>query len=182
MIVSLSGRMGGNHYTHPGGGVNYLCLPDKPKYDKYKEGHQSAGYVYGTEYEVNTVPGLFKKQNLHDHDAPCVVCYVNSRGSMLMMPARNDCPTGWTEEYHGYLMTSYHNHKSQKDFICVDEDADYVPGSGADQNGALLYPVEGVCGSLPCLPYVAGREMTCAVCTKWRDENWRWLPAVTGCH
>lgn len=39
---------------------------------------------------------------------------VKSRGSMLMMPARNDCPSGWTKEYHGYLMTSYHGHKNKK--------------------------------------------------------------------
>ena len=85
---------------------------------------------------------------------------------MLMMPARNDCPSGWTEEYHGYLMTENHGHKHSSDFICVDEDPEYVPGSNANKDGALLYPVEGVCGSLPCLPYVSGRELTCAVCTK----------------
>ena len=65
-------------------------------------------------------------------------------------------------------MTEYYNHKKQRDFICVDEDADYVPGTKANKDGALLYPVEGVCGSLPCKPYVAGREFTCAVCTKWQ--------------
>ena len=154
--------MGGEYYDHQGGGANYLCLPSNPKYDKYKNGHQSAGYMYGTEYEVNHI---FKK-NIADHDAPCVVCFVESRGSMLMMPARNDCPSGWTEEYHGYLMTAYYNQKNQKDFICVDEDAEYVSGSGANKNGALLYSVEGQCGSLPCGPYVSGRELTCAVCTK----------------
>ena len=154
--------MGGEYYDHQGGGANYLCLPSNPKYDKYKNGHQSAGYMYGTEYEVNHI---FKK-NIDNHDAPCVVCFVESRGSMLMMPARNDCPSGWTEEYHGYLMTAHYNHKNQKDFICIDEDAEYVSGSGANKNGALLYLVEGQCGSLPCGPYVAGRELTCAVCTK----------------
>ena len=160
------GIMGGEHYTHPGGGANYLCLPQNPKYDKYKNGHQSSGYVYGAEYEVSDHNGDPFKRNLHDHDAPCVVCFVKSRGSMLMMPARNDCPSGWTEEYHGYLMTSYHNHKHSSDFVCVDGDPEYVPGSHADKNGALLYAVEGVCGSLPCLPYVTGRELTCAVCAK----------------
>ena len=85
---------------------------------------------------------------------------------MLMMPARNDCPSGWTEEYHGYLMTAYYGHKHSREFICVDGNPDYVHGSNHNHNGALLYPVEGVCGSLPCLPYVAGRELTCAVCTK----------------
>jgi len=149
------GIMGGELYKHRGGGVNYLkvCLPHSPKYDKFKAGYQNSGRMYGSEYEVNTVNPF--KYNLHDHDAPCVVCYVSSRGSMLMMPARNDCPSGWTEEYHGYLMTKFHNHPKQRDFICVDEDAEYVPGSGANKDGALLYVVEGVCGSLPC-----------AVCTK----------------
>lgn len=63
-------------------------------------------------------------------------------------------------------MTAYYNYKKQCDFICVDEDAEARPGTGGNKNGALLYPVEGVCGSLPCNPYVAGREFTCAVCTK----------------
>ena len=158
--------MGGELYGHPGGGANYLCLPHNPKYDKYKNGHQTSGYVYGTEYEVGDYNGDPFKRNLENHDAPCVVCFVKSRGSMLMMPARNDCPSGWTEEYHGYLMTSDHTHKHSSDFVCVDGDPEYVPGSHADKNGALLYAVEGVCGSLPCLPYVSGRELTCAVCTK----------------
>ena len=98
-----------------------------------------------------------------------IMIFFKSRGSMLMMPARNDCPSGWTEEYKGYLMTAYHGHQHSTDFICVDGDPEYVPGSHANKNGALLYPVEGVCGSLPCLPYVSGRELTCAVCTKWRE-------------
>jgi len=164
--IVYKGIIGGGHYSQRGGGGNYLCLPDKPKYGNYKDGYQASGRIYGTEYEVNSVPGLFKKQNLHDHEAPCVVCYVSSRSSMLMMPARNDCPSGWTKEYHGYLMTEYYNHPKQTVFICVDEDAESVPGSGANRNGALLYVVEGGCGSLPCGPYVAGRELTCAVCTK----------------
>ncbi|CAH3130106.1 unnamed protein product [Porites lobata] len=58
-------------------------------------------------------------EKLHDHDAPCAVCFVESRGSMLMIPARNDCPSEWTEEYHGYLMTEHYNHQGQKDFICA---------------------------------------------------------------
>ncbi|XP_078364886.1 uncharacterized protein LOC144649286 isoform X2 [Oculina patagonica] len=162
--IVYKGIIGGEHYNHPGGGVNYLCLPHNPKYDKYKDGWQHSGYVYGTEYEVNTF-NPFKK-NLHDHEAPCAVCFAKSRGSMLIMPARNDCPSGWTEEYHGYLMTENYGHKKQRDFICVDENAESVPGTKANKNGALLYPVQGQCGALPCGPYVAGREFTCAVCTK----------------
>ena len=126
--------MGGEHYTHTGGGVNYLCLPKTTKYDRYKDGHQGGGYVYGAEYELSFNP--FKK-SLNERDPPCVVCFVKSRGSMLMMPARNDCPTGWTEEYHGYLMSAHYSHKKQSDFICVDKDADSISGTQANKNGAF---------------------------------------------
>ena len=91
----------GESHNHQGGGANYLCLPPKPKYDKYNDGNQNSGYMYGTEYEINDYSGSVLKSNLHDHDAPCAVCFVKSRGSMLMIPAHNDCPYGWTEEYHG---------------------------------------------------------------------------------
>ena len=163
-----TGIMGGEYYGHHGGGANYLCLPHNPKYDRYRNGVQGGGYMYGTEYEVSAFVGTVFKRNIHDHEAPCVVvCFVKSRSSMLMMPARNDCPSGWTEEYHGYLMTEHADHQHSRDFICLDGDPEYVSGSQANRNGALLYPVEGRCGSLPCLPYAEGRELTCAVCTKW---------------
>ncbi|XP_015751840.1 PREDICTED: short-chain collagen C4-like isoform X1 [Acropora digitifera] len=164
--IVYQGIIGGEGYNDFGGGSQYLCLPRNPKYDKYQNGHQNGGRVYGTEYEVSGNNGNPFDRNLHDHDAPCAVCFVKSRGSMLMMPARNDCPSGWTEEYHGYLMTEHHGHKHSRDFICVDSNPEYVHNSKHNKNGALLYPVEGVCGSLPCGPYVAGRELTCAVCTK----------------
>ncbi|XP_067024550.1 collagen alpha-3(IV) chain-like [Acropora muricata] len=164
--IVYEGIIGGEHYNNKGGGSNYLCLHRIPKYDKYQNGHQSAGYVYGTEYEVSQYNGNPFDRNLHDHDAPCAVCFVKSRGSMLMMPARNDCPSGWTEEYHGYLMTAFRGEEHASEFICVDGNPEHVSGSNQNKNGALLYPVEGVCGSLPCGPYVAGRELTCAVCTK----------------
>ena len=145
---------------------NYLCLPHNPKYDKYKDGLQGSAYMYDTEYQIDQYSGVPFKRNLQDHDAPCVVCFVKSRGSVLMMPARNDCPSGWTEEYHGYLMTEHHGYKHSRDFVCVVGDPKYASSTHANNNGALLYPVEGVCGSLPCLPYVGGRKWTYAVCTR----------------
>ena len=161
-----TGIVGGEYYNHHGGGANYLCLPHMPKYDRYRNGVQRGAYIYGTEYQVSSFVGTVFNRNIHDYEALCVVCFVKSRGSMLLMPARNDCPSGWTEEYHGYLMAERYNHPHSKDFICLDGDPEYVPGSQANRDGALLYPVESKCGSLPCLPYVEGRELTCAVCTK----------------
>ena len=51
-------------------------------------------------------------------------------------------------------------------YTCMDENPDYTRGTHADINGALFFFVEGVCGSLPCKPYIAGKELTCAVCTR----------------
>ncbi|XP_048578123.1 short-chain collagen C4 isoform X2 [Nematostella vectensis] len=160
------GRVGGEHFTHSGGAAQYVCLREKPQYINYTPGHQASGYMYGAEYEVSDRSPFTRGKALHDHDVPCAVCYVPSRSTQLMIPAVARCPAGWSREYYGYLMTSYYGHKHSSQFVCVDHDAEYIPGSGANLNGALLYPVEGVCGSLPCPPYVAGRELTCVVCTK----------------
>ena len=157
--------MGGSDYSSHGGGSNYLCLPLDPIYDRYKSGTQGSSYIYGTEYEVNGQSNIFS-QNLHDHDAPCVVCHTETRGSHVMVPARNVCPSGWTMEYKGYLMAAHHGHKGRTEFICVDGNPSATFGTHVNKNGALLYFVEGSCGSLPCGPYVQGNELTCAVCTK----------------
>lgn len=34
----LTGVMGSGYYDHPGGGSNFVCLPDNPIYDKYIQG------------------------------------------------------------------------------------------------------------------------------------------------
>jgi hypothetical protein len=47
-------------------------------------------------------------------------------------------------------------------YTCMDENPDYTQGrpTHANLNGALFFFVEGVSGSLPCKPYIAGRELT----------------------
>ncbi|XP_031555824.1 short-chain collagen C4-like [Actinia tenebrosa] len=158
------GSVGGSHYSHKAGGANYVCLPDTPKYRKYKDGVQSSrGYMYDTEYQ-DAQSQLFTNKNLEHHDVPCAVCYVKARSAKLIIPATYECPAGWKREYHGYLMSEDYAHSHPSEYIDIDAEA--VPGTKVDVNGALLYHVEGVCGSLPCPPYVEGRELTCAVCTK----------------
>lgn len=156
--------MGGEWYAHTGGGSNYLCLPLDPIFDKITPGAQGYSYIHGTEYEIGShtnIPSI--NQN---HDAPCAVCYIESRGSHMMIPARNVCPSGWTLEYKGYLMSAYLGHKGTTQYVCVDENAEGRTGSHSNENGALLHFVESSCGSLPCPPYANGNELTCAVCTK----------------
>ena len=65
-------------------------------------------------------------------------------------------------------MSGHHNHKKGYEFVCVDEDTEYVPGTRGSKYGALFYPVgyRRTLWRTPCYPYIAGREPTCAVCTK----------------
>ncbi|XP_019642861.1 PREDICTED: short-chain collagen C4-like isoform X5 [Branchiostoma belcheri] len=160
-----SGVAGGTHYTQSGGGTNYQCLPTDPQWGRYQDGVQGwKAYMYGAEYDLNTNAPF--DSSFDNHDVPCAVCYVPTRGSKLMIPARNTCYSGWTREYHGYLMAGYYGHHGSKEYVCVDEQLETLPGGHATRHEALFYPVEARCGSLPCPRYVEGRELTCVVCTK----------------
>ena len=142
-----------------------INLTKKCFYEKTKNGVQGSTYIFGTEYEVDSKPNIFPNY-LTDHDAPCAVCHPESRGSHVMIPARNVCPTSWTLEYKGYLMTAHDNYRGRTQYICVDGAPTVTLGTHADKIGASLRFVEGYCGSLPCGPYVNGYELTCVVCTK----------------
>eukprot|EP00058_Branchiostoma_floridae_P013327 XP_002598815.1 hypothetical protein BRAFLDRAFT_74508 [Branchiostoma floridae] len=160
------GIAGGAHYSHSGGGANRVCLPKDPEWGVFTDGNQGYGaYMYGAEYELSTVNNPFQSVSGRNHDVPCAVCHVASRGSKLMIPARLSCPSGWTREYKGYLMTS-HYAQYRSEFVCMDGEPETRPGGHVNHNGALFYPVEAYCGSLPCPNYVQGRELTCVVCTK----------------
>ena len=102
---------------------------------------------------------------LHQQDPPCVVCR-SPRSSVHMIPARNLCYGDWNLEYTGYLVGGHYGHTAASEFICLDEDPEVVAGGEANKNGKLFYFAEARCGSLKCPPYINGRELTCAVCSK----------------
>ena len=156
------GYVGGSRYVQKGGGSNYVCLTRDPIYEKSASGG-TVTKIYGAEYETYSY-GIYPS-SLFEHDVPCAVCHVTTRASQMMVPGRNVCPAGWTREYKGYMMAEYYTHYRTM-YTCVDENPDYTRGTHANLNGALFYFVEGVCGSLPCKPYIAGKELTCAVCTR----------------
>ena len=62
-------------------------------------------------------------------------------------------------------MTEHHIYH-RNTFECVDKDAESIPGSAGNTDGALFYHVEATCSGLPCPPYDTQKELTCAVCTK----------------
>ncbi|XP_078617600.1 uncharacterized protein LOC144885553 [Branchiostoma floridae x Branchiostoma japonicum] len=165
-IVYFAGIAGGTFYSHTGGGANYVCLPKDPEWGVFTDGNQGAAYIQGAEYQDDQFGNSpFQGASVYNHDVPCAVCHVASRGSKLMIPARLSCPSGWTREYKGYLMTERYNH-NRSEFVCVDGEPETRPGGQGNVDGALFYPVEASCGSLPCPNYVQGRELTCVVCTK----------------
>ena len=156
------GITGGEWYDHTGGGANYVCLPKVPQYLSTNTPSAIGTSMYGTEYQfVNDIlPG--KSQ----HNAPCAVCYTSTKSVKLMIPARISCPSSWTIEYKGYLMTNHYNYKNNAVYECVDENPESIDGSEANTNGALFYFTVSTCNGLPCPPYVNNRAITCVVCTK----------------
>jgi len=85
-----------------------------------------------------------------------------------MIPGTHVCPSGWTHEYQGYLMTTASDGRHYRtEYICVDGVPDVVPGGNGDGGGqGVLYHVRAKCGALHCPPYEDDREVTCVVCTK----------------
>ena len=159
-----SGRAAGSYYSHSGGGANYLCLPDDPEFLRYTSGVQTyRAYLHGSEYQTVDTPPAFG--SMYDHNVPCAVCYTPTRGTVIMIPAKTTCPTSWTREYYGYLMSNRYIHRRTM-FECVDRYAESVPGSAGDTNGALFYFTEARCNGIACPPYAEGRELACTVCTK----------------
>ena len=161
-----AGRAGGSWHRHTGGGANYLCMPNDPDYLQYSPGVQGYSYVYGTEYQTHHGP----LRAIKDHNVPCAVCYASTRVAVTMIPAKTRCPSTWTLEYSGYLMSAYREHSSNPHyrtmFECVDKNPDSIPGIASNVNGALFYHAEATCTGMPCPPYDPQKELTCAVCTK----------------
>ena len=161
MTLVYAGRAGGTWYTQKGGAANHLCMPDDPDYLSYTPGVQGANYVYGAEYQTSVGP----LSAVYQHNVPCAVCYASTRVAVTMIPAKTQCPSTWTLEYSGYLMSDNRGHATTM-YECVDKNPDSVPGSASNSDGALFYHVEASCNGMLCPPYDPQKELTCAVCTK----------------
>ena len=65
-----------------------------------------------------------------DDNVPCAACHVTSHSAHLMIPGTDQCPGGWTSEYTGWLMSEHYTHKGHTMYVCVDKDAQALPGLG----------------------------------------------------
>ena len=162
-VVLYSGRAAGTKFNVKGGISDYLCLPDNPRYGSTY--NDAISPLYGVEYQRWPTSS---PRALYDN-MPCVVCYIATRSAMFVQQASYLCPSGWSREYYGYMISGATIFDRQRTTtICVDANAEAVPGTGADTNPsfALLLSVECTNSELPCSPYVDGRILSCAVCTK----------------
>ncbi len=87
-----SGIAGGTFYNQQGGGANYLCMPKDPEYSTtltYRGAVDGHATIHGAEYQ-------YPLQGSHDYNVPCAVCYVSTRPTVIMIPAKASCPSSWT--------------------------------------------------------------------------------------
>ena len=161
-----AGRAGGSEHMNQGGGAEKICVPLDPDYIDAPRSTSATFFstLHGVEYQSLNGP----LHNLFDHNAPCAVCYAFTRAAMIMVPAKTQCPSSWTREYYGYLMTEReHRNHHRSSFDYVDVNPDVVPGAGVNTEGALFQYVIASCSTgIQCPPYVANKVMSCAVCTK----------------
>ena len=168
-LIIDAGIAGGSHYQSTGGASDYLCLPHDPQWGNHNNVVNNLGEVYGAEYETPNFPftiGSNAATTLQDQNVPCAVCQSQGRQSAIMIPARFDCYSGWTKEYSGYLVSGHRTNPGRYQYACMDKDPDIDVAGFRNENGALFFSVDAVCGSLPCPPYANGRELTCVVCTR----------------
>ena len=158
--IIYSGVVAGSYSSHSGAAVDPLCLHPDPQYLQYQNGYQKHVYVYGAEYQIDSNSPL---NNANDRNVPCALCTVYGRTSVITIPSRTECPSGWRREYYGYLMAGYYSQSAATQFTCVDKDLQQIPGSGDNTNGYLFYTAETQCDQhIPC----SDKELTCVVCTK----------------
>ena len=154
--IVYSGKVAGASHADKGGGSSAQCLSSDPEYVNSTNISQKKAYMYGAQYDSG--------HSAYNQDIPCAVCYAN-RSTVHMIPAKFTCPSGWTKEYHGYLMTSL-GYQPKVEYMCVDKTFKGAIRRSKIDKGLLLYPVEVKCQSLPCPPFNATMDMMCVLCTK----------------
>ncbi|XP_065179460.1 short-chain collagen C4-like [Sycon ciliatum] len=158
------GFVGGTWYKAKGGAAQYLCLPLVPEYSQFIRKRQGNSNIQTAELETKSkqIPA-FERQN--QHTPVCAVCQAFRRPAYFMFPARVTCPTGWTKEYDGYLMSAAER-QERTEFICVDSEPEVLEGTSKNDNGALLYFIETNTRTSMPDTYMGEKELTCSVCTK----------------
>ena len=161
-----AGRAAGTKHNVKGGTSDTLCMPETPQYLSTDTTANYVALLRGVEFETSGTSST-PLNNVYQADMPCVVCHADTKLSVLTVPAQYTCPNGWSMEYNGYLMAEeVRNDRQRKNTLCVDKDAEAVPGSQASTNPSLVYLMRATCDGLRCPPYNTDMALPCAVCSK----------------
>ena len=161
-----TGVAAGTKDVTKGGTSDTLCLAGNPQYKSGDASSSRVAQLSGVRNEVTGSPAP-PLQNRHGTYLPCALCYTTTKSTSFMLPGRYACPSGWSMEYSGYIMTEWTtgNRGGRKDTICVDQDAEAASTKGSG-HPALLYLMQATCIGLNCPPFNSQKPLTCAVCSK----------------
>ena len=133
-------------------------------------GSHFACHSKGSTHDLNSEQSvaLQRVQNtIEKNQLPCSACHATLRRSQMMIRGWKVCPSGWTVEYRGYLLSPHKvNAAQRKQVICVDEKAEQDVTKSSTGAGATLVGLGRFCKSFPCKKPYRRHLLPCAVCTK----------------
>ena len=142
-----------------------LCLAGNPQYKAGDASSSNAAQLSGVQNEVHGSPAPPLRHRLHTY-LPCALCYTTTKSTSFMLPGRYTCPSRWSSEYAGYIMTEYTGSgRGRRDTICVDQDAEAASTKGS-AFAAMLSLIQVSCIGLGCPPFDSQKPLTCVVCSK----------------
>ena len=95
-----AGKAGGTEHNQRGGAAEKICLPADPEYLDGTAGFTTydSSRMQGSEYEFHSGPNT----DVYQYNVPCAVCFISTRATVIMVPAKTDCPSSWTHESVSY--------------------------------------------------------------------------------
>jgi hypothetical protein len=161
-----AGYAAGGNAGHTGSGANTVCLTNAPSYAGavFSDADENRNLLYGVEMQTSGY-GLATLAGFVNYDMTCAVCRVDNATQTIWVPGTTNCPSGWTKQYSGYIMSDHYTQR-KSEFVCVNA-TPIAAGSNANSGGPYWYPTETEMGALVNgAPYVQDREVTCCVCTQ----------------
>lgn len=165
-----SGYMAATKDAGVGGSVSYLCLPENPQLENSPVVTVSTSLqspVNGVRYGLLDagLPDLELNKNLYTKGVPCSLCHLLSGMNVLTIPAKDECPQSFMQQYTGYLMASQDGGQRTQ-YVCVRKGATYHEVNGLlPRAGNNLALVAAKPGALPADKYPEGSLISCVVCS-----------------